>query len=267
MPYGCKDSTLTLAGRMGQRLDGEVVLDAHAHMGSHFNYYPLPDATVEDLVGEMDRLGVQRSIVFSFAGVNSDVVYGNSLVYEMTAVHPGRFIPLALVSPHYPELILPELERCAGLGFRGIKLITAYQNVPEDTPLLEPAYEFAASRGWIVLSHSWSCPAFLYALARRYPRVTFIDGHGGCASEPQHNVPENVLFCTLTEFTHGTIERFVANVPLEQIVFGSDMPDLPLSWGLGAILMAKISDESKRKILGLNLETALRRHGWFAPTQ
>ena len=266
MACSVDDSPLTLAGRIGRRLDGELVLDAHTHMGAHFNYYGLPDADVGDLVREMDRLGVRGSITFSFAGVNNDFIYGNSLVNEMTAPHRDRFMPLALVSPRYGDLIVPELERCAGLGFRGIKLIAAYQQVPADTPALSPAYEFAAQHGWIVLSHSWPEPAFLYELARRYPKVTFIDGHGGCAAgEPQRNVPGNVLFCTLTEFTHGTIERFVNNAPLEQIVFGSDVPDLPLGWGLGAVLMAKISDEAKRKILGVNLASALARHGWAFP--
>jgi len=262
MACDCSSSPFTHAARIGRRLEGELVLDAHTHMGSHFNYYPLPNASVGDLVREMDRHGVRRSITFSFAGVNSDLVYGNSLVHDMTAPHRDRFIPLALVSPHYPALIVPELRRCADLGFSGIKLITAYQQVPEDTPVLEPVYAFAAEHGWIILGHSWRDPKFLYELARRYQRVTFIDGHGGCAAGGvQRDVPENVLFCTLTEFTYGTIERMVNNAPTDQIVFGSDMPDLPLGWGLGAVLMAKISDEAKRRILGLNLNVVLRRHG------
>jgi len=265
MPYGCEDSPLTLAGRIGRRLDGELILDAHSHMGAHFNYYPLPDASAGDLVREMDRHGVRRSITFSFAGVNNDLVYGNTLVHEMTALHRDRFWPLALVSPRYPELIVPELQRCADLGFCGVKLIADYQQMPADTPLLDPAYEFAASRGWIVLSHSWPAPAFLHELARRFPQVTFIDGHGGSAAGGvQRDVPTNVLFCTLTEFAYGTVERLVNNAPLDQVVFGSDMPDLPLAWGLGAVLMAKISDEAKRKILGLNLQAALQRHGLTA---
>ncbi|MBN1346827.1 MAG: amidohydrolase family protein [Phycisphaerae bacterium] len=262
MAYGCESSPLSQAGRLGRRLQGETVLDAHAHMGSHFNYYPLPDASLEQLVGEMDRHGVRRQITFSLAGVNNDFVYGNSLVHEMTSRRPERFWPLALISPRYPELILPELRRCAELGFRGVKLITAYQGLPEDTPLLNPAYEFAAERGWIVLSHSWGTPGFLYGLARRHPQALFIDGHGSCALRGlQRDVPENVLFCTLTEFAYGVIERFVNNAPLNQIVFGSDMPDLPLAWGLGAVLMAKISDDAKRRILGVNLLEALYRHG------
>jgi predicted TIM-barrel fold metal-dependent hydrolase len=262
MPYGCDDSALTRAGRIGRCLDGELILDAHTHMGAHFNYYPLPNASADGIVHEMDRHGVGTAITFSLAGVNNDFVYGNSLVHEMIRPYRERFLPLALVSPRYPDLIVPELKRCAELGFSGVKLIAAYQQMPADTPALAPAYDFAAERGWIVLSHSWDDAAFLYDLARRYPHVTFIDGHGSCAlADVQRNVPQNVLFCTLTEFGYGTIERLVNNAPLEQIVFGSDVPDLPLAWGLGAVLMAKIPDEAKRKVLGLNLQRALRPHG------
>jgi predicted TIM-barrel fold metal-dependent hydrolase len=268
MPYGHSESEFARAARLGRRLEGELVLDAHSHMGSHFNYYGLPDASAEALVGEMDRLGVHGAITFSFAGVNNDFVYGNTLVQQLTWPHRHRFIPLALVSPRYPEMMLDELRRCERLGFRGIKLIADYQKVSPETPLLEPVYEFAAERQWIVLSHTWSSARFLYDVARRYPQVTFIDGHGSCAAEGvQRDVPPNVLFCTLTEFTYGVVEHYVNNVPLEQIVFGSDMPDLPLAWGLGAVLMAKINDEAKRKILGLNLRAAMARHGGIAGTE
>ena len=41
-------------------------------------------------------------------------------------------------------------------------------------------------------------------------------------------------------------------VPAEKIVFGSDMPDLPLMFGMGPILCARIPDDDKRRILGLS---------------
>jgi predicted TIM-barrel fold metal-dependent hydrolase len=53
------------------------------------------------------------------------------------------------------------------------------------------------------------------------------------------------------------VQRFGAS----KILFGSDFPDLDTSLNLGPLLTAKISDEDKRLILGLNMERILTTYG------
>jgi predicted TIM-barrel fold metal-dependent hydrolase len=43
----------------------------------------------------------------------------------------------------------------------------------------------------------------------------------------------------------------------DRILFGSDVPDLPIPVGFGPILYARISDDLKRKIMGLNAQRLL----------
>ncbi|MBT4497585.1 MAG: hypothetical protein HOC74_07680, partial [Gemmatimonadetes bacterium] len=43
-------------------------------------------------------------------------------------------------------------------------------------------------------------------------------------------------------------------------IFGSDLLDLPISWGLGPILFAELSSAEKRLILGETLEKILGRY-------
>ena len=45
----------------------------------------------------------------------------------------------------------------------------------------------------------------------------------------------------------------------DRLAFGSDVTDLPVSMGLGPILLAPISVEAKRSILGLNALRLLAR--------
>ena len=58
---------------------------------------------------------------------------------------------------------------------------------------------------------------------------------------------------TCTSFgAQGTIEFLVEGVGGDRVLFGSDMPLIDGKFGVGRIVTADISDEDKKKILGLN---------------
>ncbi|NLW50640.1 MAG: hypothetical protein GXY85_07310, partial [Candidatus Brocadiaceae bacterium] len=44
------------------------------------------------------------------------------------------------------------------------------------------------------------------------------------------------------------------------LLFGSDLQDLPIAWGLGPILFARLPVEQKRMILGGNLRRLLTEY-------
>lgn len=240
----------------GQLLKDELVIDAHTHLGL-CSLYHIPDGDTGSVVKEMDRLGIDRACTFAFAGVNSDFVYGNDVTAEAMESYPDRFVGFAVMNPHYPEEMVPELERCRSQGFRGIKLIAAYQGYPDDGPNFVPAYEFAHENRWIVLSHSWSRPEFLDRLATDYPNATFIIGH--CDMQYAEVVKQrpNVYQCTCAALSFGDIERMVEAMPVEKIVYGSDFTDLPMPFSFGPILYARIPDDAKRAILGPNMKAVL----------
>jgi predicted TIM-barrel fold metal-dependent hydrolase len=240
----------------GEPLRDELVIDMHTHLGS-FNYYHIPDGDTDSVVKEMDRLGVDLACTFAFAGVNSDFVYGNDVTADAMKRYPERFIGFAVMNPHYPDEMIPELERCLGLGFRGIKLIAAYQNYPEDGPAFIPAYRFAHENRLIVLSHGWARPDFLDGLAKEYPNATFIIGHGPSDFADVVKNRPNVYQCTCAALSFGDIERMAAAMPVEKILYGSDFTDLPMPFSFGPILYARIPDDAKRAILGLNAKTML----------
>ena len=139
VPETYRDSKFREMAINGEPLTGELVIDAHTHLG-YFNHYHIPDGDVVSVVGEMDRIGVNHACTFAFAGVNSDFVYGNDVTAEALRLFPDRFTGFAVVNPHYPTEMVPELERCHNLGFRGIKLIAAYQDYPTEGPAFVPAY-------------------------------------------------------------------------------------------------------------------------------
>ena len=78
---------------------------------------------------------------------------------------------------------------------------------------------------------------------------------------------DNLYVCTCPFLSWESTERFVETYGADRLLFGSDLMDLPIGWGLGPILYAKVTEEDKRKILGGNLRRLMDQydthpHGW-----
>jgi predicted TIM-barrel fold metal-dependent hydrolase len=242
--------------QQGRTLDGELVIDAHTHLGL-MNLYALPRGAVPDVVAHMDRLGIDRACTFGFAGVSSDFEYGNDVIIDAVARYPDRFVGFATLHAQYPGEAVAELERCRRRGLRGIKLIASYQRCPTTDERLAPAYAYAHENHLMMLNHDWGSPDRLDELAERYPNACFINGH------IRHDCGEvlrerpNVYQCTCAALMWRDVERLFEACPLEKIVYGSDLIDLDGPFGLGPILFARIPDDAKRSILGLNMQRVL----------
>ena len=87
-------------GRTGRRPQDMTFHDCHGHLGGLAAHYHIPDGDLDSVVGEMERLGVEQSCVFSFAGVTSDECVGNDIVADAVKRYPDRFIGFTLLNPH-----------------------------------------------------------------------------------------------------------------------------------------------------------------------
>ena len=71
---------------------------------------------------------------------------------------------------------------------------------------------------------------------------------------------ENVFLETCcSTVIYGVMEMLVNKIGADRILFGSDMPFVNANAQIGKILHAKISDDDKRKILGLNMAKILKK--------
>jgi len=235
--------------------------DCHGHIGGRMSHYHVPDGTLGQTVAEMDRLGVERVCVFSFAGVTSDEVFGNDVVAEAVRRYPDRFVGFTLLNPHRGrDAMLAELERGARLGLRGIKLIPHYQGYPETGPLIDVACEWADAHGQIILDHSWGPPEQIERLVAAHPNACFITGHSTAAYADIMKRYGNLFVCSCPLLGPRSCEEMVAAIGADRLLFGSDLQDLPVAWGLGPILFARIAEADKRRILGGNLTHILERY-------
>ncbi len=247
--------------RTGVRPPDMTFLDCHGHRGEYACHYHLPNATLEGVVADMDRLGVRTTCVFGFTGVFSDEKPGNDLVAEAVRRYPDRFVGFTLLNPHRGRAaMLAELERGARMGLRGIKLIPYYQGYPEEGPLIDVACQWAHERRQIILNHYWGPPAHVERLVTAYPDACFITGHTTTAYADIMRKHRNLFVCSCPLLGPRACEDVVAAIGADRLLFGSDLEDLPIAWGLGPILCARLSPAEKRLILGENLRRILQTY-------
>ena len=239
-------------GRSGRALDDVPVFDMHTHIGS-FPMTPSPD--IELQVREMDRIGIDIACISAVEALHGDQPGGNDDVADVIRRYPDHFIGYCHVSAQFPDLMMPELERCfENPAFRGIKIYqvgTDYSHA-----LFDPVWEFARTRGLPVMAHTWGGNLTgLDDAALRFPEVPFLPAHtgSGFAYQPYidaaRKAPNILLDLTYSREHTNMIEHFVEEVGAERLVWGTDAPCFSMAHQVGKILFARIPDEAKLKIL------------------
>lgn len=262
-------AALALSGR-NLREAGLEIVDAHAHLGPYRNFY-IPDSGADGLVRVMDRCGVAITCLSSHVAIGPDWILGNRLTAEAVAAYPDRLVGQAVASPHEPTLIRDELSRCFDeLGMRAIKLHPDLHQYPITGDGYLPAWEFAAERGCLVLSHTFHgsryCdPSVFGALAERYPHVPILLVHSGAQTTAfpgaiaVARAHENIYLDLSGSFITGPwIARMVREAGAKRVIFSSDIPFIDLRYSLGRVLFAPLTPQEKTLILGGNIRRLLR---------
>ena len=247
----------------GIPLTDELVIDAHCHMG----YYPnfnVPAPSAADMVRWMDRLGIRACVAAHHAAIAPDFRYGNDEVLQAMANFPGRIYGYATVNPNYPESeLIAELERCISAGMVGVKLHPDLHQTNVDDDKYRAVWEWTNERSLPLLSHTGiggRNPIKTFEkLAEMYPNVSILLGHSGFGSEGADQSIAACLkypniYCEITGsvIVYGTLERMVNQLGADRVLFGTDLPFLDARPQVGRVAFAKISDDDKRKVFGLN---------------
>ena len=240
------------------------VIDFHTHAASWGRH------GVHDDLGRfiriMDAAGIDKSLINCiFFG---DARRGNDTVARIVEQHPDRFIPVAFVTPHYPEETIAELERAFDeIGAKFLKIYPPYYGRSIDDPGYFHIFEWLDDRGLAVMSHAtstWDPPDVTIekrftALAKRFPNVKWVLAHAGSggpkkvdAVNAARAVPQVYLETAADRDAYGDIEYIVEGAGAERVLFGTDMTLFDARFEVGKIVTANISDEAKQQILGLN---------------
>ncbi len=160
-----------------------VIIDTHSHLGN-CQVFDL-EVGEEELLGAMDRHGVNASIVFPFPGA-TDIPATHDRVHRLAQAHPGRIFGLASVNPHLPlQEYAHEVRRCVReLGFVGIKLHTIGHAINPLSKDAQKVYETAQELDVPVVAHTglgvpFALPSLFLRVAQSYPGVKFVLAHAG----------------------------------------------------------------------------------------
>ncbi len=252
---------LHAAARDRVHLTSESFYDCHGHIGWGDPYHVNIDPP-EAVVAEMDRLGVRKTFVFGMQ-LLGDVRFGIDEVASVIRQFPDRFVGLSMVNPYNGEQqMLDDLAYGESLGNQGIKLmLNSYGAYDVEGPLVDVCCKWASERGQFILSHYWGSPERLRQLCLDSPDATIIVGHTYGGFVDVFRECPNVFMCTCPLHGWRMAEQFVEMYGADRMMFGSDLMDLPIAWGLGQILYARISEAEKRLILGENLLALMKAHG------
>ena len=235
----------------------------------------------EELLEDMDKEGIHKSIIFGFPWENEDHFQRhNDYIIESVERHPDRFVGFCCFSPLSPAGS-KEAERCLGLGLSGVGELALYHSgssfgdtgfssdimeicLKHDVPLLlhvnEPVghqypgktrmsltdlYEFL--KGYpsnrIVLAH-WGGGLFFYGLMKKEVREILTYVWFDTAASPFLYTPEVYRIA-------GEI------VGYDKILFGSDYPLLKPERYFEEMHSAGLSSRQIEEITGKNAERLL----------
>jgi len=260
----CNCGEIAKRFRAGLPLEHIPVIDFHSHLASSSEYYYIPRSSSDNVVKCMDRFGIDHLVTFSL-NTTSDQNVGNRVQYKAVEKYPQRFSTLTSLHAQFPQDWLPYLEEGVRCGSRGVKLISQYQHVKEETIDWSPVFEFAKDKKWVILHHWWSSGERLERFARDYPGITFIVGHADISFKKIIEKYDNVYQCTCACFVppfFSTMKQMMGALPVEKILYGSDALDLDFATGIGPIALGEFSEKTKEMILGGNAMKLIKKLEW-----
>jgi predicted TIM-barrel fold metal-dependent hydrolase len=241
-------------------LRGQRLVCGHGHLGLHPRVH-VPDGSPADLVAEMDRLGVEKAIIFPNGGMNSDEIFGNDMVAEAVRQYPDRFVGFVLPNLNRTaEAMRREMARGFALGLKGVKMHPALQGYDTRGPNVEVACAFANERKALIVNHDWGHADRMRSLCLKYPDACFMTGHTSLEAAGLVKECPNLFIGTCPLTTYGMTEELVGRAGADRILFTSDLSWAPMGWVFGPVLYARIPVEAKRLILGGNLRRLLQQY-------
>lgn len=224
---------------------GAYVEAAERHFRTRFEPVGL-----DAMMKQYEAWGISRAVVLGWDGQRATGLPAlpNDLLAQAVRDHPGFFVGFAGIDP-LRSGALDELDRCARLGLRGVKLHPTGQDFAPDDPATFSFWRKCEDLGLVALVHTGatglgagapgglglklepSRPLHLDAVAARFPRLQIVAAHAGW---PWH---EELLAIAMHKANvwvdvSGWVPRYLpkavwdyANGPLRsKFLFGSDYP-------------------------------------------
>lgn len=262
-----------------------MIIDFHTHIftdelaprareklshGVHGFIEPHTDMTASGLLASMDSSGVDISVIQPIITKQSQTVKVNEWA---AGVCSDRLISFGGIYPHTDDW-KRDIDFVASLGLRGLKFHAEYQNFVLDSPEMLKIYDYAMSRGLIIMHHAGvdegmpppykSSPAQFAHIADEMQGGVLIAAHlGGHRQwdEVEKHLPgKNIYIDTSMGFGYYSQEQFLRiaeKMGTERLLFASDSPWSDTASEIAALKATPLSDNDKMLILSGNARKLL----------
>lgn len=207
--------------------------DVNACFG-HWPYWDLYDRSADDLIGLMDRNGIDRAAVISLRGVIVDWRKGNEETLFAARRYPDRLVAMATISPFLGG-DGGELERAIDAGMRGVRLYPSFHSYRLDSEFVDDLCRVAGERHVPVMiptrpMMNWRFPAVsldsIGAVVERHPDTMFM------MSGPNYLIEYRALVRLMKKCANawyeisclqgfGAVAKLVGEVGVERVLFGT----------------------------------------------
>ncbi len=237
--------------------DGFRLFDTHVHIGTA--RHSGRRHTVDMILREMDRFGVDRAVAIPFPVVD-DYRREHDEIGAAVRTHPDRLTGTACLNPFIAEEeYRGEVRRCREeYGFRALKFQPQYQGV---NPLYESSsflFETALENRLTLIVHTgsgvpFSLPSLYILPARKYPDLKLVLAHcgGGGLFFSEAIVAATLcsnIYLELSSLLPHQILEVLRSVPSDRLMVGSDLPE-NLDIEMLKVIQLPVPDEDKRNIL------------------
>jgi predicted TIM-barrel fold metal-dependent hydrolase len=211
---------------------GQRIFDTHTHIGRGLHSGRVQ--TAAQLIREMDRFGVDHSLVIPFPVVE-DHREAHDEIARAIREHPGRLSGAACVNPFVPRQYFDdEIRRCVEeLGFVAMKLQPQYQGINPLWPVSSFVYETALLHNLPLIIHTGSgiphaLPSLQIPVAQRYPDLRIILAHcgGGGMFKGEAIVAASLcpnIYLELSSLMPHDILEVLHHIPSTRLLAGSDL--------------------------------------------
>jgi hypothetical protein len=246
------------------------IFDVHVHLWEY-------GASLQAYLDQAEAAGAQVERIGAIHGGNHMARQGdlaatrarNDQLLALTKAQP-KLMAIASVHPYDGDAAQEELQRLAGLGVGAIKLHPHTQGFDPADPRVLALCKRAGELGVVVLMDNANVVAgdsqALFNLALKAPKTHFVFNHLGALDFRFWNIlplahtakglmSDNIHFdlsATVVLVADSPIEdEFVwtlRNVGIDNVLLGSDFPQLSLGQTLAALDKLDLTEEEKRKI-------------------
>lgn len=238
--------------------------------GCNGEYIPCSDGTLSGLVNNMDRFGVDISVLQPVITKPSHTVTLNKWAKENTCDRVISFGGIHPATDDYKR----DIDFVCELGLPGIKLHPEYQQFIVDAPEMLKIYDYALSKGLIILFHAGYDPAYpppihsspkMFAdISKQMQGGVIVAAHLG--GQRQWDEVEEYLAGTkvyldtsmgMDYYSHEQFLRIVEKHGADKILFGSDAPWSRAGEEIEALNSLPLSQDEKDLILYKNAKKLL----------